>query len=776
MTFRRTPSGGFVSSIFVLLALTWSLPCKSPAQPNVPLYAGASYFAEQPDDFVSAVAGLGDVNGDGFDDLLIGAHHNDESGQEAGQSYLVLGRASGWLHGVALDQANASFLGEAPDDWSGFRVAGTGDVNADGYQDFVIVSPENDEGGANAGQAYLIFGKAQGWTHDTDLAFADASFLGEDAGELLFNVASAADVNGDGYDDMLAGCSANDENGQDAGQAYLILGGAGGWIPDVSLGASDASFLGEHAHDMLGGRLASAGDVNGDGLDDILLGSHTNDEGGAYAGQVYLVLGRQSGWTMDTPIHQADASFIGETEGDWAGWSLDGAGDIDGDGLDDIVIGAEGNSESWDHSGQVYLVFGRAQGWGMDTILSDADASYLGEDAYHFAGYSVAGAGDINGDGIDDVLASSVDHAAYVILGRETGWAMDTSLAEAGAAFGPGGCDLGWDLDGIGDVNGDGFSDFAVASPCSGLGLGSYVEIVFGYPCWDADGDGVDSCSGDCNDLAAQIYPGAPEICDGIDGDCDGVIPEDEADADGDGQMICEGDCDDDEAAVFAGENEICDGLDNDCDPATDELVDSDGDGYSVCGGDCDDGAPGVYPGAPEDCDWIDTDCDGVIPEDEQDADGDGFAPCDGDCDDNDPTRHPDAEEIPYDGIDQDCDEADLVDVDGDLHAAEEAGGDDCDDLDPQVHPDADEVCDDDVDNDCDGLVDDEDEDCPDLDDDDSADDDTTDDTGDDDSTEPQGDDCDCRSQAAPGASGGVAVVLLGLIGLLKRARSPRAR
>ena len=729
MRYRRGRRWGLRANTIVLLALIWSFPGQTRAQPNVPLYADASYSAEQPDDFVSAVTGLGDVNGDGFDDLLIGAYQNDESGQEAGQAYLILGKPSGWAHGVSLDQADASFHGEAPDDWAGFQVAGAGDVNADGFDDLLIGSPQNAEGGTGTGQAYLIFGKGQGWTMDTDLGLADASFLGETAGDLLFGVAGAGDVNGDGYDDILASSVGNSEAGINAGQAYLILGRPGGWANDSSLGASDASFWGEQPNDKLGSRLASAGDVNGDGLDDIILGSHSNNEGGVLAGQVYLVLGRQSGWTLDTPIHQADASFIGEAEGDWAGWSLDGAGDVNGDGLDDIVIGAKGNSETWDGAGQVYLILGRVQGWGMDTILSDADASYLGEDEFDFAGWAAAGAGDVNGDGVGDVLASSKSiDTTYVILGRETGWAMDTSLAEAGAVFGPGTCDLGWDLDGIGDVNGDGYSDFAVASPCSGLGIGSYVDIIFGYPCWDADGDGVDSCSGDCNDLAAQVYPAAPEICDGLDDDCDGVIPENEADADGDGQMICEGDCDDEEPAIFAGAPEICDGIDNDCNPASDELADTDGDGFSIC---------------------------------------------DGDCDDEDPGRSPGAEEIPYDGIDQDCDGADVVDVDGDLHTAEEVGGDDCDDLDPEVHPDADEDCDDEVDNDCDGLVDDADEDCPDLDDDDSADDDdddtTDDDTEDDDSTEPSGDDCDCRSQTAPGAPGGAMVVLLALIGLLRR-------
>jgi len=729
-------------------------------------------LAEQVDDLASSVAGVGDVNGDGIDDLLIGAYENDEAGQGAGQAYLIMGKHSGWAHGVSLDQADASFLGEAPDDGAGFQVAGAGDVNADGFYDLLVGSPWNAEGGGDAGQAYLIFGRSHGWSPDTDLALADASVIGEFAGDYLFCVAGAGDVNGDGYDDILTGSVQNSENGLNSGQVYLVLGRPSGWMSDMTLDGADASFWGELPFDRLGVRLASAGDVNGDGLYDILLGTFHNDEGGDLAGQVYLVLGRQSGWAMDTPVHQADASFIGEAEGDWAGGSIDGVGDVDGDGLDDIVIGAHRNSEAWDRAGQVYIVFGRTQGWGMDTILSNADASYLGEDVAHFAGWAAAGAGDLNGDGMNDVLASSVDIATYVILGRETGWAMDTPLAESGAIFGPGGGDLGWDVDGIGDVNGDGYSDFAVASPYTGIGVEGFVDLIFGYPCWDADGDGVDSCSGDCNDLAAQVYPGAPELCDGVDNDCDGVIPEDESDADGDGQMICEGDCDDDNPAIYVGENEVCDGLDNDCNPATDEMADADGDGFSICEGDCDDDNPDTYPGGDEVCDGSDNDCDDVIPEDELDADGDGFAPCDGDCDDGEPEAYPGAEEEPYNFVDEDCDGLVLWDVDGDGHNGGWPG-DDCDDENASVYPGAHEFCDDEIDNDCDGLVDVDDEDCPDLDDDDSADDDTTDDTGDDDSTEPPGDDCDCRSQTAPGAPGGVAVMLLALVGLLLRRSRP---
>ena len=264
--------------------------------------------------------------------------------------------------------------------------------------------------------------------------------------------------------------------------------------------------------------------------------------------------------------------------------------------------------------------------------------------------------------------------------------------------------------------------------------------------CWDHDGDGYedDSCNGeDCDDSDSAVYPGAEEICDGKDSDCDGTLPADEADGDGDGWPFC-ADCDDADPLKHPGASDPCDGEDQDCDGedgtsekcdgedddcdgiVPDDEIDGDGDGWMICEGDCDDSSPEFNPAVQEVCDAIDWDCSGD-PHD-RDFDGDGYIDsgpiCMGDdCDDTDRQIHPGAREL-CDGKDNDCDgtipdvELDLDDdgyVECVLWLGTEPGiymGGDCDDADSDVNPSAMEeaieysTCFDGIDNDCDGLID----------------------------------------------------------------------
>lgn len=158
----------------------------------------------------------------------------------------------------------------------------------------------------------------------------------------------------------------------------------------------------------------------------------------------------------------------------------------------------------------------------------------------------------------------------------------------------------------------------------------------------DEDGDGFSPADGDCNDARDDIYPGAQELCDGRDNDCDGSTPTNETDGDSDGFRLCDSDCDDEDGNVYPGAPEICDDKDSDCDGTNSDRTDRDGDGETVCDGDCDDDEPAAFSSATEVCDdQIDNDCDGFT--DVVDADGDGHSLCGvaGDCDDQNATIYP---------------------------------------------------------------------------------------------------------------------------------------
>ena len=199
----------------------------------------------------------------------------------------------------------------------------------------------------------------------------------------------------------------------------------------------------------------------------------------------------------------------------------------------------------------------------------------------------------------------------------------------------------------------------------------------------DADGDGYSTCGNDCDDADPTTYPAAPELCDGLDNNCNGVVATDETDDDGDGAAECAGDCDDTDVTLNVMDLDAdgwttCDGDCNDTNAALDpadadgdgwsscdgdcddddpdlDLADADGDGHTTCDGDCDDTSTDAYPGAPELCNGQDDNCNGVTPADEQDVDADGWLACE-ECDDADPAVHPAAAEVCGYGVDDDCD------------------------------------------------------------------------------------------------------------------------
>ena len=234
------------------------------------------------------------MNGDGYADLLVGASR--AGSKDIGAAYVVLGDASpagGSLAGGGGDTIYG-YAGEVGGDYAGASVAGAGDVNGDGFDDLLIGADGNDAGGSLAGAAYLVLGGAslQGGSLTGIYGVTVFKYRGEDGEDFAgASVAGAGDVNGDGYADLLIGADGNDDGpGNDAGAAYLVLGGASlkGGDLDGTGGDSIFQYTGEAASDFAGSAVAGAGDVNGDGYADLLVGADSNDDGGVDAGAAYL--------------------------------------------------------------------------------------------------------------------------------------------------------------------------------------------------------------------------------------------------------------------------------------------------------------------------------------------------------------------------------------------------------------------------------------------------------------------------------------------------------
>lgn len=387
------------------------------ASPSSESLAGsdAAYYGEADNDSAGqAVAGAGDVDLDGYADMVFGVAYNDAGGDAAGAVYVQLGSLSPTSGSLA--DADAIYTGEAAGDYAGYAVASVGDMDDDGYADFVVGAPGGD--GYAAGAAYLVLGSQT--PRSGSLAGADAVYTGASAGDWVGgSLGGAGDTNGDGHDDLLIGQGCNGSGYRTSpSSAYLILGADS--VTSGSLAAADAQYQGAPEEITDGLTVAGAGDVDGDGYTDILIGQGLNDGGGYSAGVAHLVLGRPL--PVSDFLSASAATFLG-AEGEYAGCSLAGAGDLNGDSYDDIVIGAMGNGEAGELAGAAYVVFGSPSP--NSEALVDSGGKFWGAAERDYAGRAVAGAGDVDRDGRADVLVAAPYNddggtdagAAYLLTG-----------------------------------------------------------------------------------------------------------------------------------------------------------------------------------------------------------------------------------------------------------------------------------------------------------------------------------------------------------------------
>ncbi|MFH1358367.1 MAG: LamG-like jellyroll fold domain-containing protein [archaeon] len=441
----------------------------------------------------------GDFNNDSIEDIFIGANWADNSpgNNNEGETYIVYGSSEG--SSIAnLSEANVTLRGINSTDYSGTCVA-SGDFNGDGIIDVIIgaygadnpISEDDDDGAV-----YVVYGNSQG-SSINNLTDANVTLRGRGISSFYYagTYVDSGDFNNDTIDDLIIGAyGADNPPGNSAeGEVYIVYGSSEGF-GGSNLTEANVTLKGINVLDSAGVSVAS-GDFNGDGVDDAIIGAlgKNNPTTNGYAGEVYVVYGGSVGIPALNNLSDANVTLRGISISDYA--SRVSSGDFNGDGIDDVIIGAylADNPTENNDEGEVYIVYGNSQGSSINN-LSDANVTLRGINADDFAGYAVS-SGDFNGDGIDDVIigayasnnpvGNSNEGETYIVYGSSEGSSI-ANLSEANVTL------RGIDVDDLsgysvssGDFNGDGLDDVIIGAygannPAGGGGEGEVYVVYTG--------------------------------------------------------------------------------------------------------------------------------------------------------------------------------------------------------------------------------------------------------------------------------------------------------
>jgi Ca2+-binding RTX toxin-like protein len=474
-----------------------------------------------------SVDGAGDVNRDGFDDVVIGALDADPGGVKRGRAYVVFGKASGFASDIALSSLNGNngFKitgqggGVTSDDF-GVAVAGAGDINGDGFADIIVGA----SGHANeTGAAYVIFGKSAKFAADIKVTALNGNngfkINGSAPGDHFGDAVDlAGDFNGDGLSDMIVGAPTFSGVNSGSGAAYVLFGRSSSFPSSINVASLPASrgfrLTGTDGYDNAGKSVSMAGDFDGDGFDDVLVGAPF--AGASSEGLSYLVYGKSSvgasAIDLGSLLGSVGMILKGENSSDSSGRSARAAGDVNRDGFADVVIGSPGSDFGFAEGGVSHVVLGTPVARGNSTTqialsaMSGTNGFQLsGEAVDQNTGKSVAGVGDMNGDGLDDLVLGapgsspngSGSGASYIMFGRAPVTAVERFGSDAAQAITGGSQDdFLWGGNGNDELEGRGGADVLEGS--EGNNTASYanatasVAVSLGNPAINtgqADGD-----------------------------------------------------------------------------------------------------------------------------------------------------------------------------------------------------------------------------------------------------------------------------------------------
>lgn len=457
----------------------------------------------------------GDLNGDGYDEVIIGAPYADIDGVEKGAIYIVYG-SSDPLTNLSLDSDQVvTYYGEGQYDWAGIGIAANGDLNDDGYDDLLVGATQNTvEADDYFGAAYIIYGQANALTGGNlgDTVKLSGTGFHEFAG---YAVNYIGDVNGDGYEDMGVGAPAYTGDLSAKGEVYVVYGKSAQYT-DTTLSGAGVRIEGENAGDNLGGTLSAVGDLNNDGYDDWMVGAYGyNIDAVSDTGTVYIYYGQAEYYdagTISAPQLQGVAG------NDGLSYLVSNGGDLNSDGYDDALISNSFHNNGDDNNtGSMYILYGSDTE--VTTQLVNQLPELTGENEDDYFSTGLAGGGS-SGDEYADFIASAPYNdtvgenvgRVHLIDGQDSQLTSanvvdsDTGIIDGVSATEQFGYSVAW-----GDINGDNLSELISGAPYNDTAAADAGTVYVGYLRIDNDqdgtlnGDGIIETGNDCNDNDALV-------------------------------------------------------------------------------------------------------------------------------------------------------------------------------------------------------------------------------------------------------------------------------